>query len=112
MVLPILVLVLLFSACGEILIHDEIVYGLKGPGFGAVAVHTLTTDQANLTQAQWDGISNGMLCESAQAFGDWKSDIEKLCSYHSGECVEQVQAKLRVFFNRIGEMENESWPNH
>ena len=99
---------LLLDSCGQIQIHDEVVYGLRGHGLGAVEVHTLVPVEISITQAQWDAISTGMLCESAETFGDWKEEIEKLCSYHAGECTELIQKKMQQIFDRIDNLDHDN----
>jgi len=77
---------LLLCSCAQVTIQDETVTALRGPGLGAIQIHTLTTEQVNLNQAQLDQISAGLFCLDAQGFGDFKAIIEQLCSFHPTEC--------------------------
>jgi hypothetical protein len=96
--------ILLLSSCQQVSINDETVYALKGPGRGAFYAHTLTTEQGSLSQAEWDVISAGMLCMSANSFGDLKAIIEQLCSYNPNECnypqVQPVVTRLTTLIKK------------
>lgn len=83
---------------------DETLFALKGPGLGAFEAHFLSSATADLTQAQWDAISPGMICLDAVAFGDLKKEIEELCSVAVGPFQSQVcvyQSSVNVLLNRI-----------
>ena len=95
---------LLLTSCNTVTIKDEAVIALRGPGLGAIVVHTLTTEELDLEQQDLDKVSAGLLCLTAAGFGDFKSIIEQLCSYHPTECqyvvpvmdrLSTVQKKIR-----------------
>lgn len=71
------------SGCGQlpdpVQINDETLYFLKGPS-GAVQMNFLTPGQVDLTKAQWDAISEGMVAMPSSAFADFDKEIGKLCS--------------------------------
>lgn len=85
--------------CATVAIHDEEFCGDAGPD-GASCFHFLTTDSRDIPKQAWDVMREGMICESTQAFSDWKADIEKLCSI-SHRCTYDQQKQLEVFFSRV-----------
>ena len=81
--LSFILLALILSGCASIpvpvTVHDEDLYYLKGPS-GAVEMHFLTSGETDLTVAEWDSISEGMVAMSLAAFDDFNTEIGKLCS--------------------------------
>lgn len=43
-------------------------------------MHFLTAGETDLTGAEWDSISEGMVAMSLAAFDDFNAEISKLCS--------------------------------
>jgi acyl-CoA synthetase (NDP forming) len=98
---------LLVSGCAQVQIQDETVYGLKGPGYGAVLAHTLSSPVTDLTETQWEqtqvNIMNSgkaVLCMSSDSFADWKSAIEILCS-QGNYCTYPVQQQVTRLFSKL-----------
>jgi hypothetical protein len=96
-------LALLLSSCARVTIKDSVWYGSLGAA-GAAEEHTLTSDSATLTLAQWaakwDDLSNPMVCTLYSTFSEWKADIEKLCSY-SNDCDYQTQQQIQELFEKL-----------
>lgn len=99
-----LVLIFLID-CSSVTIKDEIVFGNKG-SLGAVQLHTLTSDQQDLTKPQWDKIllTQPLICASTSTFGDIKIAIEQLCSVCNC-CSYNTQAAITDFFNNVNSVE-------
>ena len=86
----------LFSC--TVAIKDEPLYLDEGSS-GATEVHFLTPGQTDLTLDEWNSIRTGMVCESASSWGDFKAEIEKLCSLAS--CSYDTQQAIQSFFFRL-----------
>ena len=86
----------LFSC--TVAIKDEPLYLDEGSS-GATEVHFLTPGQTDLTLDQWNAIRTGMVCESPSSWGDFKEEIEKLCSLAS--CSYDTQQAIQSFFFRL-----------
>ncbi len=71
---------------------------------GAIEVHFLSTGSTLISKAQWDSIREGMFCMSAEAIGDFKSEIEQLCQETS--CDQQAQFNIKQAFDHIESAEN------
>lgn len=89
---------LILSACGSVAVKDETFYFDEGIS-GAHVVHFLTPGTSDLTQPQWDGIREGMVCMSSDGFGDFKKEFEQLCSHVT--CDYQTKKTLEDFFDRV-----------
>lgn len=84
------------SGCGHVSVKDEILYFDEGPS-GAHFKHFLTSEEGNLDKSSWDDIREGYVCMSSDAFGDFKKEIEQLCTkvkcdYTTLQALEQVFA--------------------
>jgi hypothetical protein len=79
-------------------VKDEPLYYLKGRPDAlpeenyAVEMHFLTSGQNQLTRADWDKISQGMVAMPLSAFDDFNAEIAKLCSEVT--CNYEVQQKI------------------
>lgn len=78
-------------------IKDETFYVDAGPS-GAITVNFLSPGSQIIPKEQWDAMREGDFCMSPQAFGDFKSEIEQLCSAYS--CSWQVTSQTKAFFSR------------
>lgn len=76
------------EACGTVPIQEMNFYTDATPN-GAIETHFYSTEVSYLGQAAWDALREGMTCESAQDFANWKSELEKLCS--RVKCTEETQ---------------------
>lgn len=104
-------LCLFLSGCSQVTIKDEIYYGLKYPGDGAVMAHTLTTPTADLTEAQWEATieqlllqGKVMICTSSDSVADAKAIQEQLCSWNPSECNYDTTQATQSFFTRFETM--------
>lgn len=89
----------LLSACGTTVhVKEENFYTDKGPD-GAVITHFFATDIKDISKPAWDSMREGMTCMSAQAIGDIKSEIEKLCTESS--CDKQTVKAIEAALNRL-----------
>lgn len=68
---------------------------------GAHCVDSISGAQRDIAKAQWDIDRVGQICETAQAFGDMKTDLEQLCQMAGPECTLAVQQQMDIFFSRI-----------
>lgn len=64
---------------------------------GAIAIHTMIDGTEKFSEEEWDAIRVGMVCTDPATFGDWKANIEKLCSYTNDCSYEQKQNMYRFF---------------
>lgn len=99
----ILLWTLLLSACQQVQIKDETIYGLKGP-LGVRVAHTLSSTTATLTPAQWNAISFGMVCENSTAWADIKQAQEQACQ-QCNCCTAEVQAQFDRVFGAVDRLE-------
>ncbi len=67
---------------------------------GATCAHTLTSETRDIPKDQWDDERFGQICEKFEAFADWKSVLEKLCSA-TKKCTYEDLKKLDEVFQRI-----------
>lgn len=74
----------LLSNCSSVPISDETVCADEGSQ-GAFCAHLLTTATSNIPKAAWDDQRFGYFCISPKTFGDFKTEIEQLCSI-AGDC--------------------------
>lgn len=74
----------LLSSCNTVAIKDEEVCGDKGSE-GAHCAHLLSRATRNIPKSVWDDLRFGYLCVSPTTLGDWKTEVEQLCSL-SGDC--------------------------
>jgi hypothetical protein len=81
----------LVSGCA-VQIKDEPLYVDEG-ALGAVEVHLFTPGSTDISESQWAALRFGMVCMSAQSFGDIKLEIESLCSKAS--CDEQTTQAMQ-----------------
>lgn len=97
----------LAASCGTAVgIKDEPLYFLKGnpnvpasfPDY-AVEMHFLTQGQADMTKAQIDAISQGMVMMPLQSFDDFNVEVGKLCS--QVKCNYETTSKLAEFIARL-----------
>ena len=79
-------------------IRDETLYFDAGDA-GAVTANFLTPGSQIIPKLQWDAMREGMACVSAAAIGDFKTEIEELCSKTTYDY--QTMVKLADFFKRI-----------
>ena len=117
--LLLMLLILSLSACANVTLKDHTIYALKGPGFGAVKDHTLTTGQSDLTQAEWDAQvttimmhKKAVFCMSSDTFADYKSAIEKLCSFHPEDCTYQTKQTTAAIVQKLNTMQTTVLKGH
>lgn len=60
-------------------IKDMVLFVDKGDA-GAVSFNFLTPGENHYSKSDWDSLRFGMVCESPEAFGNIKAELEKLCS--------------------------------
>ena len=89
---------LLLGNC-SVQIKDETLYWDAGPS-GAVTAGFLSSGSSIIDKPAWDDLRIGMACVSADAVGDLKSEIEKLCSVCNC-CTYAVVKSLKNFFTRV-----------
>ena len=73
---------------------------------GAACDNLLTSNPIIIPQPAWDSMREGMFCESNQAVGDIKAEIESLCSktpcsYQVKEALHSIQKKMKEMTNDI-----------
>ncbi len=94
---------LLSTSCAKVKIKDSIWMGSLGES-GAAEFHTLKTDKRLIDRRDWDrmwdDLSHPIICTYADTFADWKSIIEKLCSFAPGKCSYEDKQKLALFFHK------------
>lgn len=112
-----MVLLLLVSGCTQVQIRDETIYALKGPGAGAVSIHTLTPGMVDLSAIEWEqtqvNIMNSrkaVMCMSSDSFADWKAAIEKLCS-QGNYCTYETNKAVEKFFYKMEKLKKRSVKN-
>lgn len=74
----------LLTSCSQVPIKDELVCADMGSQ-GATCDYMLHAAPSDIPKSQWDDKRFGQFCISSDAFADFKSEIEKLCSL-SGKC--------------------------
>ena len=114
-----LALLLNLTSCEQVPVRDETIYALKGiakcpvptTGGGALLAHTLTAQELDLSEAQWEATVWGIMatkkavvCMSTDALGDFKSDIEKLCS-EGNYCSYQTQTQVQALSMKLRRLE-------
>ena len=110
--MPLLLCCTTLAACNPsvpVPIKDETLYYIKGdpavpasfPNY-AVEMHFLTSGQTDLTKAQIDAITQGMVMLSLNGFDDFNKEIADLCSQNT--CSYETQAILTVMAEKIKEM--------
>lgn len=81
---------LALSGCAGVTINDYPIYADKG-SLGAAEAHTIDdVPVEQVPKIQWDDMRFGMLCMGADAWADYKKDVEKVCAT-SHLCTEQLQ---------------------
>lgn len=89
---------LLTPSCATV-IHDVTFYVDAGPA-GAVSVNFLTPGSKIILKSQWDTMREGMFCMDADSYGDFKSEIEELCS--ATTCTyEMIQAVMDSYSEKL-----------
>lgn len=100
--LKILSLLILVS-CSSVRIKDSEWCGDLGE-YGASCSTIFSERQRELDKVSWDEERFGMICGKAEAFGDLKSAIQKLC-YKNKKCeyekIQQVTKLLQGLTNEI-----------
>lgn len=94
------VLLVNVNACTSVPIHDETVCGDLGPQ-GASCFHTLSSESYDLDKQAWDSQREGMLCLSQTTFGDFKEELEKLCSLSNACAYDSVKKTLEEITLKI-----------
>jgi len=82
----------LLSSCA-VKVKDEPLYLDEG-SIGAVEVHFLTPGTTDLNKTQWDAIRPGMVCMPETSFGDFKAELEELCSKTT--CTYEMEQALKT----------------
>jgi hypothetical protein len=102
-----LLILISLMGCGQVQIHDEVIYGNKGM-LGGVSFHLLTSGQENLDFATWMKIlrSKPLICTSVKSFGDVKIEIEQLCSVCNC-CAADMTKAVDDFFTNISEAQKQ-----
>lgn len=91
-------------AAAPVDVKDEVFYVDAGSS-GAVTVNFLSEGSFIVEKSQWDLIREGMYCTLATSFGDFKAEIEKLCSVTP--CNYEVQKILTNLKKRFARVEAE-----
>ena len=94
-----LTVLFLLSSCSHVEIKDEEVCGDMG-SLGAACFNTLTPGTRDIPPEQWADERFGKLCFSSDAFADWKSAIEKLCS-KTKRCTYKMKEEIRAISERV-----------
>jgi hypothetical protein len=89
---------LTLNACGSVAVKDETLYFDEGSS-GAHVAHFLTPGTSDIEKDQWDFLREGMVCLSAQAFGDFKKEFEQMCTLIT--CDYQTRQIMNDFFARM-----------
>lgn len=93
---------LTLSDCGSIeipvQIKDEPLYLLEGQS-GAVEIHFLTGGVTDIPKKDWDAMSEGMVAMSEDSWGDFKTEIGKLCTetkcdYVTSAAIQFIEARM------------------
>ncbi len=101
-------LALCSSCCGmpaPVDIRDEPLYYIKGrpdaaPGDQyAVQMFFLSSGQTDLTKADFDAISQGLVAMPLQSFDDFNKEIAEACS--EANCDYIILAKVKSFMSRL-----------
>jgi hypothetical protein len=99
-------------SCGTLIkdpvtINDEALYYLKeaSPDQWAVEMHFLTSGQTQVTQAQWNAMSQGMVAMPLTEWDDINTEIGKLCSqvpcdYNTTQALSKLMTQLHSAANR------------
>lgn len=99
----ILVVLLAMCGCAQVPVNDSIFIGSLGVNGGAL-FHTLNTDSRVLTLPEfaqrWNDLSDPLVCTNSSTFAEWKSDIEKLCSFEN-VCTTNMQEAVDTFYAKI-----------
>lgn len=96
---------LILSACAQVEIKDEELYGDFGDD-GATMVHTQKPDTRDIPKDEWDEMRFGMICVKSKAIADWKEELEQLCSlttrctYEQKKMLAEIWAKIERFNKR------------
>lgn len=90
----------------EVQIADITLYGDLGVD-GAAVVHTLTTQQSQMSDSDWRGLwynpgmaPGPMVCMSYKDFAQIKKEQETLCSYYGG-CSDQIVQSANALMGRV-----------
>lgn len=89
---------LLLSSCQTVAIKDETFNVDAGPA-GAFTVNFLSAGSKDIPPGQWDQLRLGQYCMDYTAVGDFKRELEDLCS-KCGCCTWEVSQAMRAFFYR------------
>lgn len=95
---------LLSTSCAKVQLKDSTWLGSLGRD-GAAEFHTLTMEKRHVPLTEfnrmWEDLSHPMVCTYVETFADWKSIIEKLCSYAPGKCTYEDKQKIAKFFHQM-----------
>lgn len=93
---------MLISSCGTLIknpvqINNEPLYYLKEASDAkwVTQMYFLTTDEDQLTHSEWDAVSAGMVCMPLKSFGDFNTEIGKLCSQVPCDYQAAIQAFIQ-----------------
>lgn len=89
----------LLSSCARVTINDE--EGCADIGSqGATCAHLLSPATRDIPQPEWDDIRFGYVCFSPASVGDFKEEIEKLCSVC--DCCDYPESlQVKNFFKKM-----------
>lgn len=104
-ILATLTVALQLASCA-VPIKDEKFYVDAGES-GAVTLNFLSPGSEIIQKPDWDAIREGMYCMSYDAIGDFKGEIEKLCSI--ARCSYQVKKQFTALFRRIDRAQRTAW---
>lgn len=97
---------LLFCGCGSVQIKDAVFCGSLGVD-GAACFHTLTDEKEILTydevKAKWENLDNPIVFTNVETLTNYKSYIEKLCSF--GSCTFEEKKKKALMLNLLNKLE-------
>lgn len=97
--LLVILLICVSASCAKIKISDQEYCGDIGE-FGATCFHTLTEETRDIEKGAWDRERFGMICSTAETFGEMKKVVLKLCSL-SKRCSKKAKKKINKFGNNL-----------
>lgn len=96
---------LILTSCGSVKIKDSEWCGDLGE-YGATCITMLSNHQRELDKVSWDEERFGMICGKAEAFGDLKGAIQKLC-YKNKKCeYEKIEQATKFLQGLSNEFDN------
>lgn len=104
MLLIALLLSTALSGCARFQLKDRVIYLDDSPN-GAHYKHTLTPENGDLTQEEWDLIRPGMWASEEDTFLEMKEFVEFFC-HETNQCDWETHQKFNKVFNDFLVMKN------